>query len=120
MTKQIDNPTRGGLPYRPADIAGTATTGSYANLLLMWIRDCDYITIFLHETGGANAALYSIDVSHDGTVWHNKKTDVNLAADGEAIETMSELWAWIRVQIKDAAAPNHATVAADALARKIS
>jgi len=54
-----------------------------------------------------NNLLYSIDVSADGTVWFNVKTDQAIASGVTKSETHAEIWPYYRVQVKPAVAGVH-------------
>jgi len=47
-----------------------------------------------------NNLLYSLDVSPDGALWFNIKTDQLILKDATAKETHTEIWPYYRVQVK--------------------
>ena len=61
-------------------------------------------------SAAAQALVYSIDVSNDATIWFNKVTEQPLAVATPVAETLTEIWNYIRVQVKPAAAGVHGTI----------
>jgi hypothetical protein len=64
----------------------------------------------LQLSAATQALVYSIDVSVDGTVWVNKVTDQALTVATPVAETLTEIWNYMRVQVKPAAAGVHGTI----------
>lgn len=61
-------------------------------------------------SAATQALVYSIDVSNDTTIWINKVTDQALAVATPVGETLTEIWNYIRIQVKPAAAGVHGTI----------
>lgn len=61
-------------------------------------------------TAATKTLLYSIDVSMDASVWVNKTTDQELAAAASIVESLTELWNFLRVQVKPKDADQHGTL----------
>jgi len=101
-------------------MASQVTTAAYViyGMAHGWVGK-DKATIMLIETGGVNGALYQIQGSLDGINWTTLKTDAPLVASGVVYETISNLWTQLRINIIDAIAPNHATVAIQAMFKSL-
>jgi hypothetical protein len=61
-------------------------------------------------SAATNNLLYSVDVSNDATVWVNKTTDQSLLTTTPKLQTLTELWDFIRVQVKPAVSATHGTI----------
>jgi hypothetical protein len=61
-------------------------------------------------SAATNALQYSIDVSNDGSIWINKVTDQALAVATPVGVVLNEIWDFLRVQVKPAAAGVHGTI----------
>lgn len=61
-------------------------------------------------SAATQALVYSIDVSNDNIIWVNKVTDQPLAVATPIGETLTEIWNYMRVQVKPAAAGVHGTI----------
>lgn len=86
------------------------STNSYVSMGSARIEDFSKMTIYLRETGGANDVLFKIDVSMDNANWINVKAEDTLSASEKHYETLSDVWHYVRVQIKSAVAGSHGTV----------
>jgi len=105
----LDGKWVGVSPYRTHTVATKASTNSYVTLATLYLADCTKTTIWLRETN-VNAIEYSIDLSMDNSNWTNKKTDVDLAKNASVSETLTDLWRYVRVQIKSDVADTHGSV----------
>jgi len=110
MVKQIKNPAT-SIPYFRYNPATQTTTNAYVNHTrnFIWIADLTKLTIVIRETN-VNAITWSIDVSHNSTNWINIKTDQALAKNATTYETLTDVWRYIRLQIKSTVADAHGTV----------
>jgi len=61
-------------------------------------------------SAATQALVYSIDVSNDNIIWVNKVTDQALTVATPVAETLTEIWNYMRVQVKPAAAGVHGTI----------
>lgn len=61
-------------------------------------------------SAATQALVYSIDVSNDASIWINKVTDQPLAVATPVGETLNEIWDFMRVQVKTAAAGVNGTI----------
>lgn len=58
------------------------------------------------------AALhFKIDVSNNLTDWHPKKAETAIAIGAFTFESMTEIWRYVRIQVKPQAAGVHGTLA---------
>lgn len=83
----------------------TTTTNSYVTVpddetALEYFRCRGYKNKLILLKCTLNNLLYSVDVSNDASIWHNKVTDELILTGASIFVTLSEIWIFIRIQVK--------------------
>lgn len=89
-------------------VLGQTSTNNYVTEALVFVYPWQNKIIYILENN-VNAIEYSIDGSMNGTDWHNLTTDKDIAKNGDAYETVTDAWVFLRVQIKSDVAGTHST-----------
>lgn len=101
-------------------VSGLDTTNSYASVwtdgALVGCQIGNFTgmkTIRVINTGASNAMYYKIYLSNDRSNWYAAKAETEIAASGEATETLVSSWRWIDIQIKSKTTDQHTTCNAE-------
>lgn len=95
------------------DFGSQATGDAYADLGTRWLVSAfGQKTIFIRETGGANAAHYRVVGSLDGTSFTEIISQQSLPPGKEDVLVITDFWRDLKVQVRSATSGASAVVVA--------
>jgi len=75
------------------------TSDNYEDSLIFDMRFFSKVLIHIKEIGGTKAIKYKVLACLDPSIWEALKSDVVVSASGSAVETLSDAWNWVKIQV---------------------